>query len=163
MLLPTILIPYILMVIDMNWSSWWSMLGQGELDFVHLGSPRLVATYNPCHWDWCHVSISARNSGHHFPNWKTVLQHGSVFLHRLSLTFVPWNIFNGVAASLWAQFVLGQDDIYHRAFGRPSEHRLFTYCCDLAGPFLLIPYIKFTCQEHRCHVLLYNHVYIIII
>eukprot|EP00435_Cladocopium_sp_Y103_P036720 s1262_g9.t1 len=42
----------------------------GQLDFVHLGSPRLVATYNPC-----------------------------------------------------------QDDIYQRAFGRPSQHRLFTYCC----------------------------------
>lgn len=41
-----------------------------QLDFVHLGSPRLVATYNPC-----------------------------------------------------------QDDIYQRAFGRPSQHRLFTYCC----------------------------------
>jgi hypothetical protein len=23
----------------------------------------------------------------------------------------------------------GQDDIYQRAFGRPSQHRLFTYCC----------------------------------
>jgi len=41
-----------------------------KLDFIHLGAPRLVATYNPC-----------------------------------------------------------QDDIYQRAFGRESQHRLFTYCC----------------------------------
>ena len=41
-----------------------------DLDFVHLGSPRLVATHNPC-----------------------------------------------------------QDDIYERAFNRPLQGRLYTYCC----------------------------------
>lgn len=33
----------------------------------------------------------------------------------------------------------GQDDIYQRAFGRPSQHRLFTYCCRLEKKYVVRP------------------------